>query len=48
MGRIKKVDRKYRADHTQTNNYYGTPLRYCVAISCDYLLEKMYELEEKS
>lgn len=45
---LKKWIEKYLADHTQTNNYYNTQSRYCVAISCDDLLEKMYKLEEKS
>lgn len=44
---LKKWIKKYRADHTQTNNWneFG---RYCIAISCDEILEKMYKLEEKS
>lgn len=38
---------EYRDSHTQPNNWseFG---RYEIAISCNNLLEKMHELEEKS
>ena len=44
---LKQWIEKYRKDHTQSNNWdeFG---RYCVAISCDELLDKMNEIESKN
>lgn len=37
---------QYKSDHTQTNNWdkFG---RYCIAISCDEILEKMFDLDQE-